>query len=447
VLACIAVVVHKRSEAYHYNVNDDYVYDFAHAQAATTAVALRGGLVDLPLARMASDSAFLRVKVHASLLGHWFSPQVQVSVNGGESVQTLERGARGVRFINLSGLPLTKNGTLRLVARHMRIDDQQAALLVIPNRWDAGQPKVLVISPHPDDGEIAAFGFYSRSNSYVLTLTAGEAGEERFFRAFPGGPEQFLEKGRVRVWNSVTVPLLGNVAADRVANLGYFDGTLTRMYAGRNSPVTSQHSGVTSLSAFRGPQGSELLPASGDTDATWTHLVKDLEYVIDRIKPDVIVTPYPAIDVHPDHQLATIAVIEALKNLGVHTGRLLLYTNHFTRSYMFPYGERGEAISLPPSSTPLYFDGIYSPPLSPSEQGKKLFALDAMIDLRPDTDWGSLRNARATLLGALRMSLSDSSSSYFRRAVRANELFFVVNVASLYDESVLQAVETRSVTP
>ncbi len=154
-------------------------------------------------------------------------------------------------------------------------------------------------------------------------------------------------------------------------------------------------------------------------------------------------TPSPGIDSHPDHELATFAVIEALKNRDVHTGRLLLYTNHFTLSYMFPFGDRGESVSLPPSAAPPYFDGIYAPSLSADEQGHKLFALDAMIDLRPDTDWGSLPNASATLQAALRMKFSDSDNSYFRRAVRANELFFVVNVASLYDDTVLRAVETR----
>ncbi len=252
-LAVTLLAIHKRSEAYNYAVGDDYAYSFKHAAATRAEVTLHDGHLEIPLASTGTDAAFLQVRVRASLSGRLFNPRVRVAANGRESVLTLERGARGIRFVNLSGLTLTPGAVLQVSGEHLRIDDQAATLLVLHNGWATEQPRVLIISPHPDDGEIAAYGLYSRSNSYVVTLTAGEAGEARFFRAFPEPQTPFLEKGRVRVWNSVTVPLLGNVPADRVVNLGYFDGTLTSMYANRATPVTSQRSGASSLRTFRAP--------------------------------------------------------------------------------------------------------------------------------------------------------------------------------------------------
>ena len=40
--------------------------------------------------------------------------------------------------------------------------------------------RVLVLSPHPDDAEIAAYGLYSSSNSRIVTITAGDAGKPKF---------------------------------------------------------------------------------------------------------------------------------------------------------------------------------------------------------------------------------------------------------------------------
>ena len=40
--------------------------------------------------------------------------------------------------------------------------------------------RVLVLSPHPDDAEIAAYGLYTSSNAQVVTITAGDAGKPKF---------------------------------------------------------------------------------------------------------------------------------------------------------------------------------------------------------------------------------------------------------------------------
>jgi hypothetical protein len=65
-------------------------------------------------------------------------------------------------------------------------------------------------------------------------------------------------------------------------------------------------------------------------------------------------------------------------------------------------------------------------------------ALDAMIDLRPNIQAESLPSVVTALKNALKSTITDVHTSYFRQAVRANELFFEVRVASLYEPGVTE---------
>ncbi|SMG62650.1 hypothetical protein BMETH_122_4 [methanotrophic bacterial endosymbiont of Bathymodiolus sp.] len=62
----------------------------------------------------------------------------------------------------------------------------------------------------------------------------------------------------------------------------------------------------------------------------------------------------------------------------------------------------------------------------------KIFALEAMHDLRLDTSWLDIPGAFKTLWTTLGNKLLLKDQTYFRRAARANELFLVVNFSSLY---------------
>ena len=44
-------------------------------------------------------------------------------------------------------------------------------------RIDRDDERVLVVAPHPDDAEIAAFGFYADTRAMVVTVTAGDASD------------------------------------------------------------------------------------------------------------------------------------------------------------------------------------------------------------------------------------------------------------------------------
>ena len=95
------------------------------------------------------------------------------------------------------------------------------------------------------------------------------------------------------------------------------------------------------------------------------------------------------------------------------------------------FGPADAGVTMPPwFDESLIFSSVYSARLDAAQQTDKLFAVDAMHDLRPaprrlyggPTDRFLLRLGRA-MTDLVRDPVSDYS--YYRRAVRPNELFFV----------------------
>ena len=124
---------------------------------------------------------------------------------------------------------------------------------------------------------------------------------------------------------------------------------------------------------------------------------------------------------------------------GKRDGSLYLYANHLELNAYYPYGSEGGTMSLPPNfQTGLSFDAVYAHPLSIDRQKDKIFALEAMNDLRPDMEWRSLGGTFDAFAKRIERTIRGDKESYYRRSVRANELFFVVDLANLYDEDFLK---------
>ena len=172
---------------------------------------------------------------------------------------------------------------------------------------------------------------------------------------------------------------------------------------------------------YRRANISQLLPNESRT-ATWNHLVEDLAKVLNRVNPSIIVMAHPALDNHPDHQFATVALTEALERWS---GRatFLLYTNHASQN-LYPFGPPDTFVPLPPwSGSEIAVQSVYAHPLSPELQRRKLFALESMHDLR-------LSPAEQASCGIPDLKRRDDyprtpAVDYFRRAPRPEELFFV----------------------
>ena len=383
----------KRTSIYSYEVGEDYKYSFNKADANITNLNFKNGKIALPEKQDSNQSTFLKVNIQTTFMGKYLLPSILMAGEKSSLTQYIEHGAKGIRYLNISSFMDKKETLLNLQGNHVIIDDQTVQLITFKNQ-DINKLKILVVAPHPDDAEIAAYGLYSSNkNSYILTITAGDAGKNKYDEVYKNKTKQYFKKGELRTWNSITVPMLGGISPEQTINLGFFDSTLKTMFMDKSKQVKGIYTNASDISTFRKQNISSLSNGlSGKSD--WNSLVTNIEYLLKTIRPDIIVTPYPALDRHSDHKLSSVALFEAIKKSGIKDGYLYLYTNHFILNKYYPYGKIFGAVSIPPSfGKEKYFDGIYSYNLTIDKQKDKVFALEAMNDLRLDTEWRSSKGA------------------------------------------------------
>jgi len=364
-------------------------------------------------------------------------PNIEITGGGITERQYFERGASGVRYLNLSkfsGIEWGNGETIFLKGHHVVWKDQEVDLYLFRND-PIGKETVLIVEPHPDDAEIAAFGLYSINNTYIVTVTAGDAGY------IPKSRDKIREsmlKGKLRVWDSITAPFLGGVSPYHVVNLGYFDGMLEEMYRRKPEDIYHKWLNTADVRVFRQYNLSDLVRNKSQM-ANWKNLVDDLEYILDRIKPGIIITPHIYLDRHKDHKISTIALFEAIRKSNLKKAKIYLYTNHHIYSEYYPFGPAHSAVSLPPwFEHSFQFRSIFSPGLSTDKQHEKMIALEAQHDLREEVaiyDYSLLwmiRNIKNSFLKYYNFNIIHGDSTYYRRAVRSNELFYVIDIADMH---------------
>ncbi len=426
----------KRSEIFNYDVSKSYYYTFKNADVIN--LKLNNGKVSLPTNLGNGKTAFLRVKIKSSFLGNFFSPHIELISKNLKVIDFFEYGGSGTRYLNISSLLNEESNEIELNSKYLKILDPNIELIFYPNSIKTDS-KILVISPHPDDAEIAAFGLYSKfPNSFVLTITAGENGPMQYNELFTDSLQHYLKKGQIRTINSITVPLLAGISHENVLNFGYFDGTIKEMHDNNSLNIPSLILDTKIVDTFRSFNISSLKDSLTGT-SNWNSLVQNLQYVLNFYQPDIIVLPHPHMDSHSDHQFSTIGTFQALKNLDIKTGELYFYSNHQLETEFFPFGKTGGTISLPPNfNDDYYFSSIYSNPLSEMEQMEKVLALDAMNDLRPNTEWRFWDKLLKLSYDNFKVTLKGQQNSYFKRAIRSNELFFIIPIKELYEENTLE---------
>jgi LmbE family N-acetylglucosaminyl deacetylase len=410
---------------YWYDVTADQNYNFSDARAMPVALDEDG--FDWPPEAGAAATALLAVDVRTALTGRWSEPAVEIQVGGGAvSVQYFERGASGRRYLNLGEVP-EGTGRIGLRGRHLGWDDAPAELLIFESPAVEPGP-VLILAPHPDDAEIAAFGLYSTTDSWVVTVSAGNNVDARMAHLEGDPAARSRLKGELRVWDSVTVPQWGGVPPERALNLGYFNQSLAALYREPRGIVADPVLESVDIRQFRFPESSPAL-AGLQPESSWASLVADLVSVIAFVQPSMIATPHPALDTSIDHKLTTVALIEALRISGANDVELLLYTNHATGSEYFPFGPAESLVSLAPwTGVPLELEGVLSVPLDADQRLRKLYALEAQHDLRSAprvVGTSAARRVGSMFRRGLQGVLQDPTDtySYMRRAPRPNELF------------------------
>jgi len=419
---------------YNYSFSDD---------ARRISVRLTENGIQVPKTECRWETGMLKLDLDPSWKAAYSNPWIDIHVDGAYAGrQYLGYMPARQQYLNVSPEePASTRRTIQLKGEHVSWEPQNTKLVVFCP-LSLSDRRILVVAPHPDDAEIAAFGLYQqhKENVHIVTVTAGDAGRNTYGAFFADSKKGYEMKGRLRIWNSLTVPYLAGVSPERVTNLAYADGKLASMYAKASASVPAQFVSGAQLADYR-QRGTSTWSLPARTSITWASLVRDLKAVLRSVDPSVIVMPHPLLDTHPDHKLSTIAVLEALKDRPAN-GQFLLYTNHAphpdSQMELYPFGPREGRVSLPPvpAGRTISVDRLYSFPLGRDAQKLKLFALEAMNDLRGTEALPSPASSRS--LHELRRIVEDAiqdllyghevrmvNNSYFRRAPRPNELFFV----------------------
>jgi LmbE family N-acetylglucosaminyl deacetylase len=364
------------------------------------------------------DTALLGLRVKAD----GAAPRLEVASGSVRIRHDLDPAADGLRWISLAGVgaALAPGAAVDLHLHEASVLPGRAVLRRFANRIPL-DGKILVLAPHPDDAEIAAFGLYAGREATIVTLTSGNAGDANYAPHFDDPAAQYQWKGFLRAVDSVTVPWLGGIPPERCYNLGYFDARLAEMHDRPREVVPEMYGPNTDVSVYRRANVGRLV-SRAPRPSTWQHLVEDLAAVFKKVKPAIVVMPYPQLDSHRDHQFTTVAAVAALERLGGDP-RFLLYTNHVARD-RYPFGPVGGPMSLPPWPGPeLTLEGVYSHAVDPELQRRKLFALESMHDLRLSPA------EQATCADASLPRRPDHprnpETDYLRRGPRSEEIFYV----------------------
>jgi len=407
-----------------YAPGEDYVYHFPEVSAVPGVSLEAGRLVAEGLQLAGDETLILQVTLRCGWLGRFLDPAVRLSCAEGDDLQVFERGVRGLRYLNLSGMgPALAEGRLTLSGRYCRLIGQPRLWLF--RQADPRRQRVMVIAPHADDAEIAAYGLYSQADeAWIVTLTAGEIEAEHYQQMGLHRAEAARLKGRLRAWDSLVVPRWAGVPEAHCVQLGYFCLQLPAMREAPDQPVGSREADLLDTRPFR--QLNSLKLPGDDGVPSWNNLLADLRALLLKAQPQVIVMPHPALDPHPDHICAQQAVREALQGLEWQPELFLGYANHLHDNDRWPMGDSGAGVALPPVMDEQDLGRPCCLSLDQRLQYDKAMALGMMHDLQPPPP--VKRRLRRLIQRCLagRRGSRFGKNEFFRKAVRRHELFWIL---------------------
>lgn len=434
--AAAGMLSYIRKRQYKYDPRQDYRYSFENSCDLRRI----DSVYTIDLSEISDDvTLILEINVKSRLSGHLFQPYIEMRCDKGERENHyLEHALMGLRYLDISRF---RGSVITLKPRHCRFLQTQSFLYRYDNP-DLQDKTVLILAPHADDAEIAAYGLYSTSaKSHIITVTVGEEGKCDYCGLSGSKRERALLKGKLRVHDALSVPALGDVPYERCAMLGYYGKSLKWMHDNPDKKALSATAGIDNLRFFRRVEHTSFLDDS-NADASWGSLVNDLHNAVTALTPDIIVTPHPEIDSHSDHVYTTYALIEALERSASKSVTLLCYTNHHIYNEAYPYGPMFSTSAVAPKfKTPFGYRSIYSHRLEKRTQNEKFYALEAMHDLRDATLVIGVKKALKHFTKQLKRAIQQRDKSYFRRAVRPNELFYVTGWESLSRRSKSSRIE------
>jgi len=425
IILFLVVSLYKRLTLYP---TTSYNYDFDTSNAVIKKITNTNLQVSIPKDK---DTIFLEVIVKPTLIGEILQPYVTIKSKDKELKNYFEIGAKGKRYITLSSFKNSKS--IKLTPHFCKLGKTKK--LISFKNTPLKDKKILILATHPDDAELSSFALYSKyhKNVFVLTLSGGDAGENNYDELYQDQIlNSYLEKTKLRVINSFAVPFIGGVDINQSLNLCYFDFTFKQMYKNPNKTIKSLYTNMYETTFFRRYNASKLIHNLDTTKNNWNSLVKDIKYILTYFKPDIIITPHPKLDIHPDHRYSTVALFQAIKELKLNNLKLYMYAVHFKEGEHYPVGDTYSTMPLPPSTKALKFNSIYTYTLTKKEQIEKFLALESINDIRYDTQYLTLKgSAKSALKHIIKRIFWANDLSYFRRGVRSEELFFVIDSKDL----------------
>jgi len=416
-------IVHEAWFADHlfYAPQDDYQYRFPeHIEPVSLRAVNSRWQLDAGSVPHQQTTVVAKVQIKSSWLGRWFDPSICV----GNDQQIFERGAQGIRYLNLTGqAEALINTGLAVRGRFCRVAPQvELYVFTLPSPVT---DNIMILAPHADDAELAAFGLYSSTeNVSIVTLTQGEIEAEHYQRLGLSQSQAAQLKGRLRTWDSMAIPLWGGVPQTNCVQLGYYCMQLPAMAQQPDVAFGSKQSGEADIRSVR-QHNALKLPADATGLPTWNNLVADLAACLMHFKPDVVVMPHPEIDPHADHIETTQAFFQALEQSEWRPKRLFLYANHLHDNDRWPMGNANTGVALPPAMVELPADELFSYVLSAEQQLDKAMALLMQHDLQPPQPFKKrLRRLIQQVLTGRRWP-KTGESEFLRKAVRKHELFWV----------------------
>ncbi|RBQ29848.1 PIG-L family deacetylase [Aliarcobacter vitoriensis] len=416
------MLIKTRDKIYGYNQKKDYCYDFKNPKYFDLS-----SPIDLK-EYTNNQTLILKLEIKSTFFSKLFAPYVNIYSQEKTEKTFFEHSAKGVRYIDISSF--VGGYKIILSSKNCKIVSNKVEIFDFEN-LDIKNKKVLIISPHADDAEIASFGLYSDAKeSLIVTVTAGETVSNDYVLADNNRDKSRL-KGKLRVHDALTIGMLGNVSYENSIALGYFNETIKNMYKNQDNIISSKTSEISDINYFRMVNHSKI-QTNPLASSKWDSLVSDFVHIINSTKIDFIVTLHPQIDSNTDHQYITLALLEAMEELACKDIKLLTSTNHLTQNEIYPYGDIFSTQALVPRfDTTFIFKDIYSHQLSKKKQIYKFYALESMHDLRePLIHIGFIRVFRAALK-SLRRFINGKEKSYYRRSVRTNEIFYVTDYKEL----------------
>lgn len=379
---------------------------------------------------LADCSALLKLSISSKNIRSWFrEPFLTVKApDNNQRTQYLPPRYKGSVYVDLSWIANSEPETFSIEIKGA-VFENKALLMYFSQNDPVELGNTLIIAPHPDDGELCCTSFYG-PNSYLVTLSAGEKVKElkkQYFTMMDQDIEQAsLRKGHLRAFNSVTTGMLGDISAEHMINLGYFDATFSDMRKFQDKVIKSNHNHQVNEFRKFNPKNSPFTLIKEPVNQ-YKDLLADLTTVIQTVNPARIIVTNPNADTHQDHAAAGEIILELLDQIPNNVRKVYLYSIHIKREKPIYFGPALNHIGMPfvPSvKTDKNNTFSYrSFELSEEQQKRKTIMLNLMYDTYKEKDHRFQKCATHEYINSARLG----KAYYIQRFIKQNEIFLVIN--------------------